>query len=163
MTKHAIGERNDTPSDDVLEFIAQLNEHSVDFVLVGGYAMGVHGIIRATADIDFLYRSSKANVRRLCTAMERFGAPESVIDERALMTPNTVMQFGQPPYRIDLLNTIDAVTFEQVWTGATTTTFREQRLRVIGLTELRVNKSATGRKKDLADLRKLNTLARKQR
>lgn len=144
MTKHAIGERNDTPSDDVLEFIAQLNEHSVDFVLVGGYAMGVHGIIRATADIDFLYRSSKANVRRLCTAMERFGAPESVIDERALMTPNTVMQFGQPPYRID-------------------TTFREQRLRVIGLTELRVNKSATGRKKDLADLRKLNTLARKQR
>jgi hypothetical protein len=161
VTKRAVGESNGTLAADFLDFIESLNEQAVDFVLVGGFAMGVYGIIRATADIDFLYRSSKANVRRLCIAMEKFGAPESVINERALMTPNTVMQFGQPPHRIDLLSAIDGVTFEQVWDGAMIEMIGQQKLRVIGLPELRANKRATGRRKDLDDLRQLS--ARKSR
>lgn len=58
---------------------------------------------------------SKAAVRRLCAAMEDFGAPPNVIDEDALMIPEVVTQFGQPPYRIDLLNAIDGVGFAKVW------------------------------------------------
>ena len=161
MSKRAVGEDNDALARDFLDFIACLNERGVDFVLIGGYALGVHGVIRATADIDFLYRLTKANVRHLCLAMEDFGAPPSVIDEKALMTPETVMQFGQPPYRIDLLNAIDGVSFEQVWAGAMTARIQEQTMQVIGLPELRANKAATGRKKDADDVRKLN--ARKSR
>ena len=164
MSKRVGVENNDVLSPDFLDFIACLNERDVDFVLIGGYALGVHGVIRATADIDFLYRRTKMAVRRLCSAMEDFGAPSEVIDEDALMTPEIVMQFGQPPHRIDLLNAIDGVSFEQVWGGATRTTVQGQPLRVIGLAELRANKAATGRKKDAEDLRRLAArTARKKR
>jgi hypothetical protein len=63
----------------------------------------------------------------------------------ALLLPETVTQFGRPPNRIDLLNAIDGVTFGEVWKGASTTTIGGQKMRVIGLNELRKNKSATGR------------------
>jgi predicted nucleotidyltransferase len=155
---------NDSLAPDFLDFIASLNEHRVDFVLIGGYALGVHGVIRATSDIDFLYRRTKAVVRRLCAAMDSFGAPSEVIDEVALMTPEIVTQFGVPPYRIDLLNAIDGVTFEEVWAGATTITVQGQPLRVIGVKELRTNKAAAGRRKDVEDVRKLGRrTARKKR
>lgn len=157
-------EDNGGLSPDFLDFIAALNERSVDFVLVGGYALGVHGVIRATGDIDFLYRRTKTVVRRLCAAMEDFGAPREVIDEAALMTPQIVTQFGPPPFRIDLLNAIDGVSFEDVWTGAITVTVQGQPMRVIGLVELRANKIATGRKKDADDVRRLSVRrARKKR
>ncbi len=93
--------------------------------------------------------------------MEDFGAPRNVIDEDALMTPETVTQFGRPPYRIDLLNAIDGVSFSKVWKGATTVSIGPQTIRVIGLADLRANKTATDRPKDAEDARKL--LARKPR
>jgi predicted nucleotidyltransferase len=161
VTKRGGAEDNDALSPDFLDFIAALNERSVDFVLVGGYALGVHGVIRATGDIDFLYRRTRATVRRLCAAMEDFGAPLDVIDEQALMTPEIITQFGQPPFRIDLLNAIDGVSFEEVWAGATMVTIQGQPMRVIGLAELRVNKTATGRTKDAEDVRRLD--ARRER
>jgi predicted nucleotidyltransferase len=154
------GEDNDTLSPDFLDFIVALNEQKVDFVLVGGYALGVHGIVRATGDIDFLYRATNANVRRLCNAMIDFGAPPEVIDEETLLEPRIVTQFGQPPYRIDLLNAIDGVTFAEVWRGADVTSLQGQEVRVIGLKELKANKSATGRKKDKEDVRRLNSKRR---
>src|SRR3954462_10216275 len=112
-----VGGGNDTDSlpSDLLDFIVCLNDQKVDFVLVGGYALGVHGVVRATGDIDFLYRPTKKNVVRLCAAMLDFGAPADVIDEEALGTPNIVTQFGKPPHRIDLLNSIDGVALDEVW------------------------------------------------
>ena len=82
----------------------------MDFVLVGGYAVGVHGVIRATGDIDFFYRRTEGNVKRLCAALADFGAPEEVINVDDLMRKEIVTQFGKPPLRIDLLNAIDGVT-----------------------------------------------------
>jgi len=78
-----------------------------------------------------------------------------VIDEVVLMAPNIVTQFGQPPYRIDLLNAIDGLSFKDVWSGAISTTVEGNSIRVIGLAELPRNKSVTGRKKDIDDVRKL--------
>jgi len=161
LSKRTAGEDNNALSADFLDFIVCLNKCSVDFVLVGGYALGLHGVVRATGDIDFFYRRTKAVVRRLCEAMEHFGAPPEVIDEASLLTPQIVTQFGKPPYRIDLLNEIDGVSFDEVWAGATSTTIQGQQIRVIGLKELRANKTATGRKKDADDVRKLG--ARKKR
>jgi hypothetical protein len=66
-------------------------------------------------------------------------------------------QFGRPPYRIDLLNEIDGVTFLEVWNGATSATLDGQTIRVIGLSELKKNKNATGRKKDEEDVRRLTS------
>ena len=157
MSKPAGGEANNGLSPDFLDFIVCLNERHVDFVLVGGYAMGVHGVVRATGDIDFLYRRTAKNVRALCAAMNAFGAPREVIDQAALMTAGIVTQFGHPPYRIDLLNEIDGVTFLEVWNGATSATLDGQKIRVIGLSELTKNKNATGRKKDDEDVRRLTS------
>ena len=155
MGKRAVGEVNDVLSADFFDFIICLNERGVDVVLIGGYALGIHGVIRATGDIDFLYRRTKKNVRRLCRAMDDFGAPPEVIDVDALMIPEIVTQFGQPPHRIDLLNTVDGVGFDQVWRGATFMTIQGQKVRVIGLAELQLNKAATGRKRDADDARRL--------
>jgi hypothetical protein len=157
MRQKGGGGDNDTLSPDFLDFIMSLNQHNVDCVLVGGYALGVHGVVRATGDIDFLYRATKKNVRRLCNAMIHFGAPPEIIDEETLLQPGIVTQFGQPPYRIDLLNAIDGVSFAEVWQGAEVTNLEGQEVRVIGLEELKANKSATGRKKDKEDVRRLNS------
>jgi hypothetical protein len=146
-------------SPDFHDFILFLNEHNVECVLVGGYALGVHGVVRATGDIDFMYRRTKKNVKRLIEAMVQFGAPANVIDEKALMNAGIVTQFGKPPHRIDLLNEIDGVTFPAVWKGAMTVRIDGQRISVIGLKELRANKGATGRKKDEEDLRQLKVRA----
>ena len=70
--------------------MSALNTHGVEFVLVGGYALGVHGFVRATADIDFLYRCTPANVNKLCVALTQFGAPPQLINASALLDPDTV-------------------------------------------------------------------------
>lgn len=157
MSKPSAGADTGAFSPDFLDFIACLNSRRVDAVLIGGYALAVHGVIRATGDIDFLYRRTKRNVRRLAGAMDDFGAPAEVIDEAALMRPDIVTQFGRPPFRIDLLNAIDGVSFAEVWAGATTVTIEGHQLRVVGLNELRRNKAATGRPQDAADLRRLGS------
>ncbi|MEO8453499.1 MAG: DUF6036 family nucleotidyltransferase, partial [Gemmatimonadota bacterium] len=72
-------------SPDFQDFIVLLTEHKVDCVLVGGYALGVHGVIRATGDIDFIFRRTTKNVKRLIGAMIEFGAPANVINEATLM------------------------------------------------------------------------------
>ena len=158
MKARAGGEGNAALSPDFLDFIACLDEQHVDFVLVGAYALGLHGVVRATGDLDILYRRSRANVRRLLAAMQEFGAPAEVIDQQALLTPDIVTQFGQPPFRIDLINAIDGVTFAEVWKGAVAVAIARRQVRVIGLDELRQNKRATGRKKDKDDLRRLDSL-----
>lgn len=152
-----MGDATPALADDFRDFLAELAAHRVDAVLVGGYALGVHGVIRATGDIDFLYRRTKANVARLCAALAAFGAPASVIDATVLLAPETVTWFGEPPHRIDLLSDISGVTFAEVWRGSAVVDLDGIPVRVIGLAELRRNKAATGRAKDAADLQALGT------
>ncbi len=142
-------------ADDFRDCIECLNDHDVSFVLVGGYAVGWHGVIRATGDIDFLYEQTEDNVDRLCAALRDFGAPEQLVDPGFLLTPDAVTQIGIPPLRIDLLASITGVSFDAVRAGAETVELDGLRLLVIGLPELRINKGATGRAKDRDDLRRL--------
>lgn len=153
--------QNDGLPPDFADFIATLTKYRVDCVLIGGYALGIHGVVRATGDIDFLYRATRANVRRLCNALAEFGAPQNVMDEAALLTPETITHFGQPPLRIDLFNDIDGVTFKEVWKGASIVTAGVSKIRVIGRAELLANKLATGRPRDLDDARNLKSAVRK--
>lgn len=142
-------------ADDFRDCIECLNDHDVSFVLVGGYAVGWHGVIRATGDIDFLYEQTEDNVDRLCAALRDFGAPEQLVDTGFLLTPDAVTQIGIPPLRIDFLAAITGVSYDAVRAGAETVELDGLRLLVIGLPELRVNKRATGRAKDRDDLRRL--------
>lgn len=142
-------------ADDFRDCIDALNDHAVAFVLVGGYAVGWHGVVRATGDIDFLYDPSDSNVDRLCAALDDFGAPPALIDPAFMRREGAVTQLGQPPLRIDFLASITGVSFAEVIAGAHHVDLRGQPLRIIGLRELRKNKAATGRPQDLADLDRL--------
>ena len=156
---------NDTSAlaGDFRDCIAVLNAHEVVFILVGGFAVGWHGVVRATGDIDFLYEQTPKNVKRLCKALEEFGAPAHLIDADFLLSRNAVTQIGNEPLRIDLLSSISGVSFEQVRAGAVETSIAGQRLLIIGLAELRVNKRATGRVKDKEDLRRLTPVSKATR
>ena len=96
--------------------------------------------------------------RRRCSAPASIAASAEIIDDEALLTQDIVTQFGQPPYRIDLLNAIDGVTFAEVWKGAVAVAIGQHQVRVIGLHELKKNKRASGRKKDKDDLRRLDSM-----
>ncbi len=150
-------------ADDFRDCIAFLNTREVVFVLVGGFAVGWHGVVRATGDIDFLYEQDPENVARLCKALEDFGAPKQFIDPAFLLSANAVTQIGNPPLRIDLLSAISGVAFEAVRAGAIATELAGERLLIIGLAELLVNKRATGRAKDKDDVRRLRAAAKEKR
>jgi predicted nucleotidyltransferase len=142
---------------DFLDFIHELNAHAVEYLLVGGYAVGMYGHVRATVDIDFFYRVTPENVDRLMQALVAFGAPEIVVDRAQLAAPNGVTQFGAPPVRIDLLTDITGVSFDEARVDAVELEIAGERLPVIGLDALRRNKQATGRRKDRDDLKRLPT------
>jgi predicted nucleotidyltransferase len=140
---------------DFRDFVAELNRHGVEYLLVGGYAVGVYGHVRATADIDFLYRRTPANVNRLLQALADFGAPADVLDEAHLAADDAVTAFGAPPLRIDLLSSISGVSFDEAAASSVRIDVGGEQLPVIGLTALRANKKASGRRKDREDLRRL--------
>ena len=151
---------NTALANDFRDCIASLNAHRVAFILVGGFAVGWHGVVRATGDIDFLYDQTPKNVSRLCAALADFGAPEHLIDSAFLRSANAITQLGNPPLRIDLLAAISGVSFEQVRAGAIATKLAGQRLLIIGFDELLANKSSTGRVKDRDDVRRLRAAAK---
>lgn len=159
MTRAGEGRPNQPSSasfpDDFTDFVHAMNAHGVEYLLVGGYAVGVHGYVRATVDIDFFYRRTTENVTRVLAALEEFGAPPVVFDRDHLEAPDTVTAFGEPPTRIDLLSGLSGVTFDEAQEGALQVPIGEQVLPVIGLGALLANKRASGRPKDRVDLAQL--------
>lgn len=130
-----------------------LSAEGVEYLVVGAYAMAAHGVPRATGDIDVWVRSSPANAERVLRALHRFGAPLFDLTVADLTREGTVFQLGLPPRRIDLLTSIDGVTFEDAWPERVTSRFGDLEVTVIGREALVRNKRAAGRLKDLVDLR----------
>ena len=71
------------------------------------------------------------------------------------MAPQAVIQLGYPPGRIDLLMSIDGVSFDECWNRRIEVQAAGLRLPMIGLADFKTNKRAAGRLKDLADLESL--------
>ena len=137
---------------DFREMLSALSDASVDYLVVGAYAMAAHGLPRATGDLDIWVRRSEENARRVWRALEKFGAPRSRLSVQDLTTPDTVFQIGVAPRRIDILTSVDAVEFEEAWAERKAVDLEGQRVSVIGRAHLIKNKRACGRPKDLADL-----------
>ncbi len=106
-------------SDDVLVFIRLLEKHEVRYVIVGGEAVIFHGYPRLTGVVDFFYERTEPNTARLFQSLSEFwsGNIPEVENAAEFMEEGVVIQFGQPPYRIDLLNHIDGVAFSGAWDG----------------------------------------------
>lgn len=139
---------------DFKEFAELLNAHDVEYLVVGGYALAAHGHPRYTGDIDFWLSPAPANVQAVLLALRDFGFASLGLTA-ADFQPDTVVQLGQPPRRIDLLTHIDGVQFDACWPRRENVVLDGVVLPFIGLADFKANKLASGRLKDLADLEAL--------
>ena len=147
---------------DLREFIALLNSHKVDFVVVGGHAVAFHGHPRFTGDIDFFVRATPANATRILDVLAAFGFGNLGITEKDLLEPGQVIQLGRPPNRIDILTSISGVDFETAWQSRVASQLDELPVSFLGLAELLRNKESSGRQKDLSDLEKLRAVSKRK-
>jgi len=139
-------------SRDWTEFLSALISRRVRFVLVGGHAVAGHGEPRLTEDLDVFVERSLANAIRIRRALVDFGFGGVAPTAAELARPHKVFMLGRKPWRIDILTSIDGVSFAQAWESRVEAAFAKTPLYVIGRDMLIKNKRAAGRDKDLADV-----------
>lgn len=143
------------PNKDFEELFELLNLNKVRYLLVGGYAFAIYVNPRYTKDIDIFYACKPKNADKLLTTLQQFGFDSLDIDKKDLLNEGQVIQLGMPPYRIDLINQIDGVTFDEAWPNREASRYGNQTINVIGKQDLIRNKSATGRDQDKLDVKNL--------
>lgn len=146
---------------DFLDLLHALSAVDARFLVIGAYAVAVHGRPRATGDLDVWVEPTAENAERVWRALREFGAPLHDLTRADLAAPGIVFQIGVVPRRIDILTEISGVEFAAAWPRRYPAPFDGLVCPVIGLEDLLVNKRATGRTKDLADAELLELLARR--
>jgi hypothetical protein len=140
---------------DFKEFIELLNNNDVRYLVVGGYAVALHGHPRYTKDIDIWIELTPENADRVVQALEQFGFGSLGLKPADFLEPSQVIQLGYPPRRIDLLTSLKGVDFNDCYQDRTTIFIEGVNIDFIDLANLKKNKQATGRHQDLADLENL--------
>jgi hypothetical protein len=144
---------------DFLDLLRSLLAADARFMVVGAYAVGVHGRPRATKDLDVWVEASAENAPKVIKALVDFGAPLMGLTPEDIEAPGVGLQVGMEPLRIDVLTKISGPTFAEAWPSHILAQFSEDvRCPVIGLDSLLVNKRAAGRPQDLADVAALEKL-----
>ena len=141
--------------DDFKEFLRLLNSHAVDYLLIGGYAVGYYGYPRTTADLDIWVAIRSDNAEKLVDVFHEFGMQSNEISPALFMEPGNIVRMGVAPVRIEVLNEIDGVEFQDCLSRSETTEIDDIPVKLISLSDLRKNKRASGRYKDLDDLEHL--------
>lgn len=142
----------DRLNKDFLEFIALLEEKGVEYLIVGGYAVGLHGFPRYTGDIDFFVAVSERNARSLLEVFDAFGFGDIGLVAEDFLQPASVVEIGREPRKIQVLTGIDGVDFADCFERRIEIDYEGLRMKFIGLPDLLRNKRASGRNKDLIDL-----------
>jgi hypothetical protein len=137
---------------DFVDLLRALAGAEVRFMIVGAYALAVHGRPRATGDLDIWIDATPENASRVMQALAVFGAPLGEITEADFAQPGVVYQMGVPPGRIDILTELTALTFEQAWPDRIRRPFGALEVDFIDRASFLRNKRATGRLKDLSDI-----------
>ncbi len=140
---------------DFKEFFQCLNQNEVEYLLVGGYAVGYHGYPRATIDIDVWIASTPENARKTVSALAAFGFGGAKLGPSVFLKTDNVVRMGLPPMRIEILTSISGVEFEEAYKARIEDELDGVPVKLIGLRDLKLNKTAAGRTKDLADLEEL--------
>ena len=140
---------------DFNEFIQLLNGENVRYLVIGGYAVALHGYPRYTKDIDIWIEMSNANAENLLRALDQFGFGSLGLQSSDFIAPDRVIQLGYPPSRIDSITTPDGVDFATCYAQRLEVDIAGTRVNFIDLENLKKNKNASGRLQDLADLENL--------
>ena len=142
---------------DYADLLREFVDGDVDFLLIGGWAVAVHGHGRATDDLDVFVRATPANATRVYTALKCYGAPleAHAVTEELFAHEQYGYRMGRKPLLIEELTSIDGVDFDEAAREALTVTVGDLQVPVIGRRALLANKRASGRAKDLADIEAL--------
>lgn len=140
---------------DFRELLEAFARFEVEFVVIGGYAFAFHAEPRATKDLDILVRAGSKNQTRAAAALVEFGVSPAVVAAVRHQTSTEVVYFGREPARVDILQAIDGVDADTVFTKAVLALVEGIQIRVIDLDNLIANKKAAGRARDLADVERL--------
>ncbi len=141
--------------NDLKELLRAFKDHEVKYLIVGGYAFGVHAEPRATKDLDIFIRPDEENSKAVFRALAQYGAPLTGLSPSDFMD-GTTFQIGQPPTRIDILQHIDGVSFDAAWENRIEGLIDgEIQTAIISKQDLIRNKLATGREQDILDVKKL--------
>ena len=140
---------------DFKDFLKLLNSYNVRYLLVGGYAVGYHGYPRATGDMDIWIELSEQNSKKVASAFRDFGMSDEVISEGLFLEENKVIRMGVPPVRLEVITGASGVNFEECYSNREVVEIDGILINFISLQDLKRNKQAAGRYKDLEDLEHL--------
>ena len=132
--------------------LSSLNSNDVDYLVVGGYAVAYHGYVRPTGDIDVWVALTEDNIKRVIEAIKQLGYAPPMLKTKYLSKPGSVLRIGVQPLAFDIINQIAGVSFSECFDRRVVVELDSVKANVIGLSDLKVNKKASGRNKDLADL-----------
>ncbi|GGE95101.1 nucleotidyltransferase [Hymenobacter cavernae] len=142
-------------TEEYKEFVELLNANRVEYLIVGAYAVARYGYVRATGDIDVWVKPTADNAQRVVATLQQFGLGGLGYTVADFSTPDTIVQLGVAPLRIDLLTSVDGVDFDHCYAQRETKVLDEVPINFISLADLRQNKASTGRLKDQLDLKNL--------
>ena len=140
---------------DFSALLALLNAHHVEYMIVGGHALAFHGAPRYTGDLDVYIKAADVNAERMARVLDEFGFGDLGLTAEDFLTAESVLQLGVPPVRLDILNSLTGVSWNEANKGRVRGTYGNIQVHYIGRDQLIKNKRATGRKRDLADLERL--------
>jgi hypothetical protein len=140
---------------DFLDFIKLCNEYEVKYLIVGGFAVGVHGFPRYTKDMDVCVEMSEENADKVLMVMEKFGFKSLQLKKEDFLKKDFVTQLGHEPVRIDIINDMESVTFDEAWKNKKIVKVENVPVNFIGFNELIRVKTNAGRPQDLVDVMKL--------
>ena len=143
-----------------LDMLKCLNKAGVDYIMVGGWAVNLHGYVRATIDLDIWILADQENARKVYAALGEFGAPLRQVKPEDFAQDGTIFQIGVAPCRIYVINKIDGVSYADASPRAIPKTIEGIPVRIISREDLIANKRASGRTKDLADAEILEGLGK---
>ena len=144
-----------TTQQDFEELLRLLEKNKVLYMIVGGYAVAYHGFPRFTKDIDIFFKNSASNIPRLKKALMEFGFPASKLPGKLFKTKGNIIQFGIIPVRVDLINDIEGVAFEDAEKNIQRGRYGKIEVNFIGKIDLIRNKKSAGRAQDTVDVEKL--------
>lgn len=148
----------DALNQDFLEFIELLEARGVDYLVVGGYAVALHGFPRYTGDLDFFVAISEENSAKLLEVFKDFGFGEIGLQQGDFLKPDFVVEIGREPRKIQVLTGIDGVAFTECYARRVEVDLAGMTVKFIGKTDLIRNKTAAARPKDLIDSEQLGKI-----
>jgi uncharacterized nucleotidyltransferase DUF6036 len=149
--------------EDFKELLSAFNGRNVRYLVVGGYAVGVHAQPRATKDLDLLIRTDSGNAAAVYSALAQFGAPLEGVSAEDFTDPNTFFRMGNPPLRIEILPRIDGVDFDAAWARREEILIDPEgglKAPFLSRDDLITTKLASGRPQDLADVEAIRNAQR---